>query len=1443
MQTRKFQLISTIKHAESLLSLLKINSYCSLHPENLIAYACERKKLHCSVCLQELTEKCFSAFRVFSIDFLLKSFRKQLKDLKAFILLMLKKEFLDVEINASKPSKVNKLVNEIERNMNILILISLEKSKSGKFSEDEKLNSSTAGKVISSSEIDDSSYCAFIENFSVQLQLIENNDYSLAPDNLKRQSSEAAESKKSKKFNKKVSEINKILTKLLTNKKCLFEMENKENKENFMAGDIEKIRRNLKGQIVSKDEDDFNFNFNEFLLNEISFLKIDIVDASWITIMIKFLTENYIAKLLEAISAYEFTQNSEKKEKHFFQLKEEFNKCSSSLNTTEKEKLADAPQDSEREHHSSEVKINYVPEKYEGVNFAENATARNNFYSKPYLLTLENLNINFNDYVNNNKNKVIFINKNNDQSIKNELLDKKEANKISSLDSDQDEKGSREYNSISQCAGNDISDEKSKLRKVEEIKSNLFKIAQLKNNKVYNAFKSKASFQNSSVSNNSSNLLIDNVLCTSSKESQDNNKTYNNDNINSLIKTKAEEISLDKIASKKLCFETSTENSNKGFDNKPSDSPQKLNNSQQNQNSIQANDSSDKAENSYLSSKSLLKATTAADKVEDSISQTEKDSKSKIILKSKKSCVKNQEFFSISNSFISDYSSSKKGAYAPALGIGEKYKNAKTETSKQEAFSDQESLNFKAESCNNNSYENEDETIYDHHSPEKDASAEYESENIHASAINKLSDSFIEKFNKFKVENFPHCSITQNLKESYIINQKRFKKSFNLQEVQQSINSSSEEKTDFCNRKFPRKEKQEFNYHAYPSGSQEKINKHKKASHENESKMISNRTIKEFFLGKEKSEKLCSESLSLNNYNLNNQNQNFFQNDILRNAAQAVTSNANDDIPCCIQTKKQHYNSNKYNKDKNYNFPLMNKNKNYERKEDSNSALILRRCSEEKKKNDFRNNNYKFKCKESTDNNEKKLISEKVLNEHQQKLKIKKEFKISKQSDFRTKQKIDLDSHVIYLADDSEDSIKLESESFVAAAAHLEIKSKDENDSNNPRFKNQYNDNKLFFKENKEVPRNIEEKKAAEHNHTKTAAAVVKNNTEDISFYKDLLRAQESESSYQTLKIKSSACNRKKENSDLKQIVNKNTKHTNDSNNNTSSKKKSYNFELDKSDNYFVSDISDNSKTIVEEKVSNNKASLIQKESSALTEKTRLNERDSKQLLNLLVLLSNSVNLDDASSALNNNIPNISLIQKALLGYSNNKEKRIEPAASSGFSLKKCESISNSRMLNQKQNTQNTLNNKENTFKDNLIQENINNKSIDKFNNSLKIISVKNKASEHAQQHKDNIIKESQMISDFKKPKAKAASAANEFITINNAKACNESKSQKADYSMKNDSEELLRKALMGSSINSSVIKAHSEYSSCVDCGVKFIFYKGSNQRILKCDNCERSSD
>ena len=53
------------------------------------------------------------------------------------------------------------------------------------------------------------------------------------------------------------------------------------------------------------------------------------------------------------------------------------------------------------------------------------------------------------------------------------------------------------------------------------------------------------------------------------------------------------------------------------------------------------------------------------------------------------------------------------------------------------------------------------------------------------------------------------------------------------------------------------------------------------------------------------------------------------------------------------------------------------------------------------------------------------------------------------------------------------------------------------------------------------------------------------------------------------------------------------------------------------------------------------KASLIQKESSALTEKTRLNERDSKQLLNLLVLLSNSVNLDDASSALNNNIPNI----------------------------------------------------------------------------------------------------------------------------------------------------------------------------------------------------------
>lgn len=1319
--TKKFELISTLKKAESLLQTLKPNSNCSLHPENSITFSCECKNFHCSKCLKNnnnLSEKCISNSKLFSIDFLVESFAKHLKDLKAFTLFILKKESCAEE----NTSKINTLVNEIERTLNVFILISLEKQINSSIAIKDEMNT-----------LNDDSDCACIENFSI----INSTEICHLTDvDLKDELSEV-EVKKAKKFNKKVTEINKLLEKLLKNKKKFFA------KKKNCAEEIQKLKKRLGVQTESEAD------YRKFLLKEIPWMNVN-MDNACIALVHSFLNENYFAKLLEAISACEIARNFEKNKKHCFQLKGEYIK----LSFVKADKLDEAQDFSLKK--DAKIKLNFDYEKDYAAKSIEKASAQTLSEPEPHLLKLENAN-------NNNKNNKIkfnFIRENESNKIERSIEKETSKSSLTNL-IDKSRKSILNYVNTE-----NIPNEKSKLEKFEEIKNNLFKIAQRKDIKIYQATKNQPSFQNLSNSNNNSNPQFENVFTTSSKESEENH---------SLNKSKENETSAIENLSKKLRFEPFN---NDRFNDKSANCLQNANDSIQKQSSISANDSSDKTDNSDSYKNSLLEA--QADKLNDGEKRNSFADKRK---KSKNAAaaVKNAEFFSISNSLISEYCKQVNENAADVEIQGED-KSIKIESSEAEAeaeaedFSNKESTNNKADSADCSFEEGE---IVDNKTKENEEPVANESNERNRSS-NVLSKSFADKFNKFKKENFPDRT-THKLKEAFIIFHYKRKilhpKKRILEFKERTIRKFSCDKSD-C-------KQQTVSYKEYSDAEDSA----KVKATKNQVKITSKETFEEF-LRKNKNEKVFPENISINLQTLNlkeNFSKNHKESNSLaktqtvysysknfKNSSCNFSNNSSSKKP---QKQTIYSQTNKHFKNKNdFKTPIINNNENYKKKENPEFAFSSQSDEKQKIK--------KEKRKESETN---QPIPQKVLIQHQEKLLNKKEFKISMQSVFKTKKKIDLDSHVIHLAEDSESS--MESEEISARGKEA----KDESDYCKRKFNKPIK--KKFFNENKFFGRGLYEGSKASEEHFKDKLVAVKNK----------LKAAEAEKSYRTSKIEGSVWIGNKENCDPNTASSKNPKQT----------LKNFNFELNKSENSYYK-TSESRKSFDKEKFSD-KSWLKQKEPNSKIQTQQQTELDSKQLLNLLLLLSKSESFD--ASALNN-VADISAIQKALAAFSATNQSGTDNNLISLPS--KIQSIFNSCLLSKSENPPHHL----------LKIHNYPNK--EENNNQI---------SEKAYKSNCRITEEkiTKIISIPKKPLEKAKSD-NNFIFTKDAESLNAVKFQKADFFNKNDTEDLLRKALTGYK-NSSVIKAKEDFCVCVECGARFILNNRSCDKNPKCDDCELSSD
>jgi hypothetical protein len=1249
--TTKFKLVSLINKAESLFRMLKINCYCNQHPENLTVFVCKCKNFICSQCIENHTEKCSAEFKIFSIDFLLDNYGKQISDLKTIVLLMLKKEFFIEE----KGIEIRNLIIQVEKSLKIFILISLENLRANS-SVENKPNSVAIGIL---SNFTDESSCEIVENFSVKK----------AENNLNNEGEVSeAEIKEANKFKKKVNEINELFAKLLKNKTKPIE------KLEACMEEIQKLRKSLKDQIESEED------FHNFLLEKINFAN------AFVALIFKFTTENFTAKLLEEISAYEFAKACEENEQHFFKLKSNFTK-NIPQNT---EKLND-PKEPE------EVNCHIVAQKAFELISCEKTFNEKHANSEPHFHTCE--------IENNKKNKF----KNNEKINKNEFLTKEENQDLSSTTED---KSCQRLSNLEAFAGN-IFQEKSTLEKIKEIKKNLFKISQRKDIKFYTASK------NSSISNIPSTPLIDNIFATSSKES----KEQNNHSSNNLITVKDEII--DKNPKEKLCFENSYKNSFGDSGNCEAELHQKVDNSEEKQSSFNSHDSSDKPDNSPVNVK-----------------------RGPVLFKCKSSPVKNGEFNSISDSFTSE-----KDKKTSDNDLDYKIEN-KQKNSKKEIFETKDhSIKSSQRKADISNFSSEAENL-NNQTKEKNASIKDESGDGQ-SVNNILNNSFSEKFNKFKLENFPQC-FDKNLKESYFFMQNHSKNHKN------PILSSREKdfyKQILKNKKTPNK-----------NDNSNLSNQNSQYTQKTEKEGIITNDNLEEFMRKNKNEKINIEDISIDLRTLNQNGNNFFKKykDSFINAYSSSDFRNNDKN----FTEKIHV-SNKHSKQN----PYAQTNQTYKNNSPFDSESLEKKIKEKKNKNKF---------KEYKD----QLIPEKVLINYQENLKKRKDFKISEQVEFRTSKKIDLDSHIVHLAEDSQDLSKSisSSETFNKGANSKRGFAK-------PIPKKFFNENE----NKKEVKRDLGKIEASEDVYRKFA----KNNTKG-SNYNNLSKPADSEKSYQiSLKLKSSDHVENKENCDPNYIQNKNAKP-----NNT---KKNYNFEFNSENyaNFFTK----------EEKVSKITSSN-HKESSSKS-KIQSIDNDSEQLLNLLLTLSNSANFD--SSAFNNDI-NSSVIQKLLTAIPAKNEK--ENILNSSELLVKIQSILSS-------NAQNTNDNK--PLRKN---SNINNNDIDY--NSLRI-NLKTKSTESNTSSLTQENRNTPLISAPKNPKEKAAIKPELPAKI--SKNLNEEVQIKESLNSKKNEgpENLIKKAIIGSMVNSTVITAKREFCSCVNCGDKFTFNKRNSTKNSRCDNCQRN--
>lgn len=907
----KFEFISLIKKAESLLLNLKINSSCIDHDHNLIDYICLCKKFLCKDCLFIHSKSCSSP-KLFSVSFLIERFKNELNELKLNSLLLLKKEnFIS--------SKFCGFILNLEKNLNLFVLISLENI----VLNNRSINAESISSMSFEKKIINNGYESikneYLENF-LFTEICGNKINNRQTDKIS--IGEKHEIKKAEKFNKNFCKLNKLISKLLKNKTKISSL-----KTDSAFHEIEYLKNWIQ---LNYAKDNY---LTEFFSDGFSFKNI-LREDFWVALIFVYLKNEIFAKFQKEIYEFNFEKNKENENNHVKNLIKTL-EIFSYKKHNETEFLKEVPSIQNRIDGLSNLETNksFSPIFKKSI-LTEKADIQNSNISE--IFNSEDKEKNKNDLENMTLNLKI------DNYSFNPDLTNESTQKINLISPEVETLEKIKETAITFNQEKNNNEEKSKLEKFEEIKNNLKLISQ---NKKFQSFTSISSRKHSekdqilSYNNSSSNPSLD--TCTNNSENFLVKIETNLGKFENKIKSIAENFESNKNKLDNICENGFYEITNYEIGNK--------------ENKIHkiTNEIFFKRKNSILSMCSS------------------KNRNADIC--SRDSTPREVDFFSSSNSLIRE-NEKKSDNFICQNNL--KLNNSKDEFGKN--FTD----NFSKKSISNKKIElktqNEDKSFTD----DKEESDENDYKNKNLDIFN---GSFMKKFEKFKLQYFPLDS-SKDFKNSFFIKDKKNTKTKSSKKFYYDNQNNKAKKFNKINSNDLLKNKEEF-LNIY-SGNTNRI---------------TNKNLEEIL--KNKNEKIDPLNVSINLQTLNSQRNNwnydnkyfdkvnYFENDKI-NITYSNESNPQKNSITKYKNFKNDKNNNKKNKNFNFNLNMIqNKNKNYAR-------CISRSSSVSKSKN-------------------KNQIVE--SNKDSLKFKEKKEIITNSKINFQTKKKIDLDTHIVHLVDDSDD--------------------------------------------------------------------------------------------------------------------------------------------------------------------------------------------------------------------------------------------------------------------------------------------------------------------------------------------------------------------------------------------------------------------------------------